>query len=65
MSREYIQLSIFEQNTVFLAIYKPKSVRNRPFFGCVFTFRVAWGCIDTFDSLHHHPPASSWHTNQY
>jgi hypothetical protein len=31
-SREYILLSIFERKMVFSAIYKPKSVGNRPFF---------------------------------
>jgi hypothetical protein len=31
-SCEYILLSTFEQKTAFLAIYKPKSAQNRPFF---------------------------------
>jgi hypothetical protein len=32
MSREYILLNTLEQKMAFLAIYRTKRVRNRPFF---------------------------------
>jgi hypothetical protein len=41
MSREYILLSTLKQKTAFLAIYRPKRVRNRLFFRRFWLFRTA------------------------
>ncbi len=56
-SLEYILLSNFEQKTAFLAIYKPKRERNRPFFAIFVYSGSLEGLFDFYDPLHHHPQA--------
>jgi hypothetical protein len=70
-SREYILLSSFEQKTAFLAIYKPKRARTRPFFCRFRLFRVALKAYlasvipsITIPGLGT-PPANSWRTKQF
>jgi hypothetical protein len=41
-SWEYILLSTYKQKTAFLAIFRAKSVGNRPFWPHFCTFRAAW-----------------------
>jgi hypothetical protein len=52
---KYILLSTFEQKLTFLAISKPKSAGNHPFFVIIAHSGRLGGKFDFFDSLHHHP----------
>jgi hypothetical protein len=53
-SREYILLSILEQKTAFLTIYRPKRPQNRPFFCRFWQFRTAVKVLMT--SMNSPPP---------
>ncbi len=56
-SREYILLNTLEQKTAFLAIYRPKRVRNRRFFAVLAISYDCEGIYDFYETLHHHPRA--------
>ncbi len=53
-SPEYILLSTLEQKTAFSAIYKPKHVRNRPFFAVFVISGGFEGLFGFCDPLYHH-----------
>ncbi len=70
-SREYILLSTHERKTAFLVLYRPKHVRNRPFFRPFSLFRTAVKVymtsrnLSTTTSWPGTPPASSRRTKQF